>query len=530
MNYANKYSPPGNTAVDVEAALQSQDSSVVQHAADSIFKEYMSCIPLEPPEERTELLVNIVRVLPTIYKSVHYLYDEFIEAPLYDQASNDATKATNAVLTGRGQYVSMEANLLTTFMIRHYTGEQVTEVIFDDDPYARYRGALASKDYGDVVTDISDSLMLAYGDEPLHFGRADGDTTVFAIVANLVGMVNLALTSDSPKVRQKAFTAIDQLTKLKAGQLTGEARRCFQELEALTHTEAMADNDAEKRAIADALKAGVGDQWDAVVGAHILKEISVPLKHALTTTGQNRQLSRAVALRARELDSRVSAYQALMHRLTELAPSVTSINNEHLPITELDWTVLPEGELTDNAQQIVAEQQTRRTKEITIDLERLKILENIREYWGKDRCYYARGKLTGRRMVKDGNQEQPDEYLILIMQEFDQTGRVTQEHAVAESPIAGPNALYVHRGDVSSEGWRKVFSIDKASARQLGARGLRHTTVHGESLIDNMTDKIVSLFAVEPHEFHQVRFAGQVIRISKPLGAAALDTSGQLYR
>lgn len=173
--------------------------------------------------------------------------------------------------------------------------------------------------------------------------------------------------------------------------------------------------------------------------------------------------------------------------------------------TQLDWEVLPAGDLEEIAREIVASQAEERLA--YIDLERLKILEKVRTNWGADKSFYARSKQT--RTFKSSNQECPDEYIVLVLQETDSNNKVIHEHVVAESPIAGPNALYVYREDTGSkESWRDVMSKPKAVARIKGARRMKHTTSGDENLVDSMSEKIALLLACESNEFAQVKFKG----------------------
>jgi len=183
-------------------------------------------------------------------------------------------------------------------------------------------------------------------------------------------------------------------------------------------------------------------------------------------------------------------------------------------VMQLDWEILPPGELEKNARGIVDDAQ-RGNRKPRIDLERLKILEAIREEWGPDDCYYTRGRLKKRHVVRDetGN-EQPDEYIVLVLQQHDPNGAVTQEHVIAESPIAGPNALYIYRQDAKGyleEGktsWRTVMSMTKTNARKYGARRIIHEAPLGLELVPYMVSKVKCLLLCPPNEYKDLRFSG----------------------
>lgn len=207
----------------------------------------------------------------------------------------------------------------------------------------------------------------------------------------------------------------------------------------------------------------------------------------------------------------------LMDRLQQAATleQGQGVDNEFIEgivqATQLNWEVLPAGELEDKARAIV-DGQRQNGKEVTIDLERLNILANIRKEWGEDASYYVYGALGQRKVIKSDGKEEPDQYLLLILQDIDNQGNVRQEHAVAESPIAGPHALYVFRQDVS-EGlsWREVMALPKSYARSLNARRLKHTLPRQAPqgyLVASMTEKVSTLMTCEPHEFSVIEFNG----------------------
>ncbi len=203
-------------------------------------------------------------------------------------------------------------------------------------------------------------------------------------------------------------------------------------------------------------------------------------------------------------------------------------------IGELDWTVLPYGEsgeqeLENAAREIVEEAQKRADmgEKITLDLERLVILKNLREWWGTDRSHYQRGRLKDRKKIKDGSHF--DEYIILVLQQLDPQGKVVTEHAVAESPIAEINALYLFRADTEiSQGynWREVFSVSKEDARDIGgARDLHHTKGDGSGVVDVLSDRVRILLNCEAKDFYAIRFKPGRHWVSRSLGNAAMNSA-----
>ena len=221
---------------------------------------------------------------------------------------------------------------------------------------------------------------------------------------------------------------------------------------------------------------------------------------------------------AKDLEPLNTSIVSLTNRLSEgvngaqTKEEIEEFTESVVQSTQLDWEVLPPGELEAIARSIIDAQKLTRN-EVRIDLERLNILAKIREEWGEDVSYYVHGTLGKRRIIKRDTQEEPDQYLLLILQDVDEHGTVLQEHAVAESPIAGPHALYVFRQDVS-EGlsWREVMALPKKYARDLGARAVKHTQsveAPASYLVPAMTEKVRALLACEPQEFPRIEFDGK---------------------
>ena len=213
------------------------------------------------------------------------------------------------------------------------------------------------------------------------------------------------------------------------------------------------------------------------------------------------------------------AYQNASHDSNKEVDQDSEPKSE-LEVMELDWEILPPGELVSSAREIVSS--TSESKKATIELDRLRILENIRKSWGEDRCYYSKGVRKKRQVVRDGEKEQADEYIILVLQEYDTEGNVIAEHAVAESPIAGPNALYIQRSDVNECSWREIMALSKSDAVDMGARRLKHTVPSGQDMVTYMTEKIETLLSCSPEEFTLLEFGGlrnnkQRIRLPKSI-------------
>lgn len=188
-----------------------------------------------------------------------------------------------------------------------------------------------------------------------------------------------------------------------------------------------------------------------------------------------------------------------------IEPQITEL--DFAPM-QLDWEVLPPGEVIRFCTDIISKPRQTGAIQPKIDFERLKALETIRENWGADNCYYARGKLGQRRIVHEGDTSQPDEYIILVLQERDNDGNILYEHAIAESPIVGPHAMYIYRQDTNrSTNWRTVMSVSKQDARRMGARQIKHSNDDGGQALA-LSEKASLLLCCAPEEFKQLQFNG----------------------
>lgn len=106
-----------------------------------------------------------------------------------------------------------------------------------------------------------------------------------------------------------------------------------------------------------------------------------------------------------------------------------------VPEQELKFSVLPKGTRLEEFARDIAEESGEADK-TRVDLKRVAILNFIREIWGENQCYFARGKKTGRKMLDDETGLAIDEdYIVLCMQEFEDGEPTGIEHALAISPI-----------------------------------------------------------------------------------------------
>jgi hypothetical protein len=430
---------------------------------------------------------------------------------------------------------------------------------FDDDLNKFDIDQLESKDYGDLVDEIAEVLW-ENKDEVSGFGTSDKDPEIIAFISRVCGISSLALASGSRKTYAKAEDHLRKLQKAYLGyELPAVAEvgdmddKDYAKLQRLRYKRDfsahnfredsflaifLSDLYSNKRKFEDLLnyKEAVGDDWQGLVDKYCIEAITQINRGILK--GSNPQNNRASAKKVAELTRK----RLMIHKdfiliddyfdETEETKEVEDTNEGLLESSEmyveLDWTVLPddEGELVRQAKDIVQQIEARSEetgRKADIDLDRLNILRNIRESWGKDRCYYARGTLGNRPKVKIAGQEYPDEYIVLVLQDINGDGGILTEHAIAESPVVGPNAMYVFRSDVSQGySWRQVYSLPKKQARALGARRVKHTTSNGRSIVEELTDKATCLLTATPEEFEKVKFSSGRIYLARSAGHLAL--------
>lgn len=385
-----------------------------------------------------------------------------------------------------------------------------------------------SRDYGQMVTEIGDALIES-ADQRLRFDDPEGDESIADFVASIGGITTMALASGSRLVMKSALDYLDRIEKihLPYGSPARDEAVAIEKLYNGLINGEFSQTDFES------FKASLDSDWAEALDVYGTWGTIIDCRNIIRKVC-DKEFDQVMASQIKRLYQRRMTvfrdYWLLDQRRYELRQPMPgniedSLTHEEL-VAQLDWTVLPRGdaELEKAAHEIVAgaKQRMEMGKEVKIDLERLNILKNIREYWGADRAYYARGTLDGRSKVSVNGEERPDEYIVLVLQDIAPNGEVKYEHAIAESPIAGPNAIYVLRGDVSTEyGWRNIYSLSKKRARELGARRVKHTKGDGSPQIDMLTQRLAWLLSCTPEEFAHIEFSGARVRIARQLGKIA---------
>lgn len=384
-------------------------------------------------------------------------------------------------------------------------------------------GYLRPREYRELVNKLGKQILNI--DEELIYGQAEFDRQVFNTASLVNGITALALMSGSENTRQRALDFLGEAYE----QITSDGHPVVKEAIYLGELLYKVTQNEEPFSKLEAYKEVLGEDWDEALTQYammfLISVCSRKLKNA-EFTGSPQVINNlrkrlhieiskfALADRYNEIDKQAKAGSAQDHIDTDPV-----LDTQEL-FAQLDWTILPPGEteLIKEAEEIVEGAQ-RPDKAVVIDLERLRILKAIKDMWGPDRAYYARGRLKSPRKVAVDGKESPDEYIVLVLQEL--KDGVILEHAIAESPIAGPHALYVYRSDVGEKSWREVYSFPKHQARQLTARQVKHTHVGTKPLIDTMIEKVSYLMTCEPEEFAEIRFNGRDISRIRKIGEIA---------
>jgi hypothetical protein len=436
----------------------------------------------------------------------------------------------------------------------------IAEAKFDNDLDKFDIDQLGSEDYGALVDELAKELM-QHKDGVSGFGTSDKDLEIIEFISRACGITTLALASGSRKTYAKAEDHLRKLQKAYLGyELPAVAEegdiddKDYAKLQRLRNKRdfsfqnfredtilatLLSDVYSNKRDFEDLLnyKEAVGDDWQELLDKYFIEAVTQINRGILKAS--NPKYNRAAAKEVAELTRKrlmvhkdfilLDDYLDEIEETNEEADANEGLLESSEMFVELDWTVLPddEGELIKQAKDIVEQVESRSEKtgrKADIDLDRLNILRNIREAWGKDRCYYARGTLGNKPKVNIAGKEYPDEYIVLVLQEISGgDGNVIAEHAIAESPVVGPNAMYVFRSDVSQGyNWRQVYSLPKRQARALGARRVKHTTSNDRSIVDELTDKVTSLLTATPDEFKNVKFSSGKIYLARSAGHLAL--------
>lgn len=177
------------------------------------------------------------------------------------------------------------------------------------------------------------------------------------------------------------------------------------------------------------------------------------------------------------------------------------VNFEFLQGQELNFQILPSDmNLRALSEDIYAE--STNLEKVRVDLGRVQVLEDIRQLFGKDKCYFARGIRSGVTYANDKNERIDEDFIVLVMQNHDARGLVISEDALAISPISRRHAAFYIRQE-ASEGlsWREIFGLSKTDAKDLGARKLKFVGTEELDPYEAMREKIFTLAAGRTEDF-----------------------------
>ena len=138
-----------------------------------------------------------------------------------------------------------------------------------------------------------------------------------------------------------------------------------------------------------------------------------------------------------------------------------------------------------------------------IDLKRLVVLERLRQHIGTDNCRFVRGKRRAPARETDVDALFSEAYIGLVIERIDEASGEVREDCVVVSPIAGRDAGFIARQDVS-EGlpWRQIFRMTKDEAvRYFGVRRLRFDPIIGVDTYAAYYEKVLALLACDKESF-----------------------------
>ncbi|MBM4470622.1 hypothetical protein GS502_15205 [Rhodococcus hoagii] len=134
-----------------------------------------------------------------------------------------------------------------------------------------------------------------------------------------------------------------------------------------------------------------------------------------------------------------------------------------------------------------------------LDEERLGVLDEIIDYFGKDKCTLMRGEFDTQHSLDLDTSVIDKSYVILAVRARDEGP--WQEDAIAISPFAGAHAVYYVRSDVSRRSWQDVLATGKFWARAAGARSLRFRSGGEFDEYEAMTWKLQALSRCSTTDF-----------------------------
>ena len=202
---------------------------------------------------------------------------------------------------------------------------------------------------------------------------------------------------------------------------------------------------------------------------------------------------------------------------------------------QLDFEILPEGGLEHHIRKMAQAKQerqpkgTKRAQELEVSDRRVQVMKEIVELWGSENVDFYTGNFSKRRKKKievqpsaessdtagQGKEvEVYDDFILLVLKDYDEQGNLRGEHIIAESPFdTHEHSLFVLRHDVRTghgvdRDWNEIMKWHKDDVRKAGARRLQHLSSNEIGDAELMAEKVFSLLTCEPDVFPHLEFGG----------------------
>ncbi|MGW5322533.1 hypothetical protein [Rhodococcus pyridinivorans] len=134
--------------------------------------------------------------------------------------------------------------------------------------------------------------------------------------------------------------------------------------------------------------------------------------------------------------------------------------------------------------------------------EKLRVLEDLRSYFGPERCHVLQGIPSRRNLTGSFNTNINDSYLVLVIACVDRSGQHVGDDAIAISPLTDQATFYV-RHDAVAYSWKEIFSYPKRDAAAMGARRLHLTGPAGWDPATALRERLIALAQCSPHQFRE---------------------------
>ncbi|MFF0284103.1 hypothetical protein ACFYSW_27730 [Rhodococcus aetherivorans] len=199
-------------------------------------------------------------------------------------------------------------------------------------------------------------------------------------------------------------------------------------------------------------------------------------------------------VRTQFIDLRDGRYDFLLPYEDSLRQAVTDLEQERI-----DFEVLPPGtDLCTHARR--AHRRSSPGSAARVAVEKLRVLEDLRRYFGHERCRLLCGTASSRRFLGQSETNINGSYYVLVVACTDRSGRPTGHDAIALSPLTGHATFYV-RHDAVAHHWKEIFSYPKRDAKAMGARRLRLAGPAGWDPATALRERLIALAGCSPQQF-----------------------------